>query len=173
MTLGEAELEMRRTSAQAAATAAWDENPAPRDWGLFSVSDAPAGIGGGVGAFLWFDSESDVLNFIEAHIAFHSPGPITVDVEALLLKVGAIVDKFKAHEIDYSAARLQLNSALEHFSQIQWWGATSDLLSADSEFPRRVRSWFRGNRGVSDSSDDPISEPEREAFWHSLVEYGM
>lgn len=50
-----------------AANARWADDalrePKSKSWGMYSYGDAPPAIGGGMGAFTWFDSKTALLKF--------------------------------------------------------------------------------------------------------------
>jgi hypothetical protein len=163
----------RAAAADKAAEAAYESGPSLTKWGMFYYGDAPAAIGGGVGAFIWFESERDLLDFIETHLPFSPPGPTSCDVEPVLSRVHEILDRLRNHKADRDTARLELNDALKRFSQINWWGLGAELFSGISPFPIEVRLWFRETKQDPDLSDRPISEDEKHAFLESLTEYGL
>jgi hypothetical protein len=86
--------------------------------------------------------------------------------------VGDSVERFRKGMLEKQPARLELNNALKGFSQIEWWGTRVELFSQDSEFPRHVRSGFRGDDDESQSSDSPITIGEEEDFLDYLETYG-
>lgn len=174
MNLSDEDIERREKVAQELAEAAHERRPDSQSWGLYSYGDGPPAAGGGVGAFFWFSSEAELLDFIALHLLFSAPGPSSVPVEPRLVDVGEIIDKLRKGELEKEPARLALNNSLKRFSQIEWWGTRSNLFSADSEFPRRVRASFRvDERGEPGSIGHPITEEEEKDFLQYLETYGM
>jgi len=174
LNLSKEDIERREKVAQELAEAAHGCRPDSQSWGLYSYGDGPSAAGGGVGAFLWFSSEAKLLDFIALHLLFGAQGPSGVPVEPRLVSIGEIIDKVRKGELEQEPARLALNSSFKGFSQIEWWGSRSNLFSADSEFPRRVRASFRINeRGEPGATGHPITEEEEKDFLQYLETFGI
>jgi hypothetical protein len=173
LNLSDEDIERREKAAQELAQAANERTPDSQSWGLFSYGDGPPAAGGGVGIFLWFSSEAELLDFVALHLLFSEPGPTGVLVEPRLVAVGEIIDKLRIGELERGPARLALNNSLKCFSQIEWWGTRSNLFSADAEFPRRVRARFRDDWGKPDSTGQAITEEEEKDFLQYLETYGL
>src|SRR5207249_3809540 len=110
--------------------------------------DAPAGIGGGVGCFLWFQSRAGLLDFIANHLTFWVPGPADVDPGRVWSEVKKIVSEVENGQLTISEAIRRLNSALRHFSQIKWIGTSQDLIAGAGDFERELHGWFREDQNT-------------------------
>ena len=164
--------------AGAAFTHAAERTPSPQDWGFYAYGDAPSAIGGGVGAFCWFGTQVEMLEFIAEHLAFVSPGPTDSDSEAVAFRVRSIISQ--AHEAPPEELRTNLNEALRQYSQIDWWGQMQELLTGDTGFANRVRqSW---QESILDNADQyalvsdavlPVLPDQMTEFCVFLSEYGL
>ena len=173
MNLSDEDIEKREKAAQELGEVANGRTPDSQSWGMYAYGDGPPAAGGGIGAFFWFSSEAELLDFITLHLVFVAPGPFGIPVEPRLAGVGEIMDKLRKGQLEQEPARLALNNSLKRFSQIEWWGTRSDLFSADSEFPRRVRADFRDECEEPDRLASPITEEEEKDFLEYLETYGV
>ena len=117
-------------------------------FGFFSYGDAPAGIGGGAGVFLWFANEKEALDHIEQVLPFDPPGPHDMSPELVASEVQKINEKRlnSAGEDEYEMQELisDLNKVLRQFSQIEWMGQFEELVSGEvkTDFEKQVRETF-------------------------------
>ena len=167
------EIEKRVRLAEAAGGTAAERVPDIESWGLFAYGDASGASGGGVGSFLWFQREEDLLNYTKSHIVFLSPGPSSSDPQEVEASVHITLDLVSSGQLDYESGRVMLNKALKHYSQIEWWGTMQSLCSDDSKFAGDVRAWFRSQRSVPNGSRHPVQNDEMLAFASSLQDYGQ
>jgi len=162
--LSDEDIEGREEVAKELAEAAHERRPDSQCWGLYLCDDGMSKAG----AFLWFSSEAELLDFIALHLLFFT-GPGTDPVEARLAGIGEIIDNLRKGKLEQEPARLAVNKLFKGLSQIVWWGTRATLFSADSEFPRGVRESFRSNeRDESDSTGHPITEEEGKDFLQYL-----
>ena len=56
--------------------------PLEADSGFYAYGDAPAAIGGGFGAFYWFESEEKALGHLDSFAIFINPPRSDIDAEA-------------------------------------------------------------------------------------------
>lgn len=110
--MSDEELEKRSEVAKDVAQAASEHPPDSGTWGIYTYGDGPGGIGGGVGSFLWFESDTALFEFVSTHLAHFAPVPITSRVEPILAEVHTIIEGLKHHELEQEPARLTLNTAL-------------------------------------------------------------
>jgi hypothetical protein len=171
MSLSGKEIESRAELARELGQVAHERRPDAGSWAIWAYGDAPAAIGGGEPAFLWFASQTELLDYIATYLPFDPPGPYGTPMEPVLATVGGVVQRLKNGELKREPARLELNKALKRFSQIEWWGTRSDLFSEDSKFPRTVRAAFRGEYEETSSADGPITAKEEEDFLDFLETY--
>ncbi len=92
--------------------------PGSNSWGFFSYGDAPGGIGGGVGTFVWFPTRDEMLSFIADTLPYEPGGSGNADWQAVASQTAAVTDQLKAKQLDDQVGVGQLNSILKTFSQI-------------------------------------------------------
>ena len=141
--------------------------------GFFSYSDASAGIGGGSGHFLWFDSYHKLYQFLADYFVVLAPGRLDLDHEKVFQEVAGVVQKLAAGKSSAEEAIKQINDAGKHFSQIEWIGVLDDLIQGDGEFPKKVREYFFESREDEGSVKDKIGKDDQVAFLEFLGEYGI
>jgi len=148
-------------------------NPIEFPWGLFSWADAPPAIGGGVGAFQWFQGVDQVLDFV----TYLSPaGFATFDDEDEWLELRNSLRQIAAGFADHPKAAIQaFNAELKSLLQIDWIGSLDDLMAGSEPFPVLVRSRFRSDWEdvPAQASLRPIEDLEKESFLIFLGEYGI
>jgi hypothetical protein len=171
-TIAEEKVERRMGEATAIAEAAAERAPLKNTWGIFSYGDAPAAIGGGVGCFLWFKGREQLLEFVANQLTFLAPGRADIDPGRVLSAVKQIVRQVEDGHLTIADAIPQLNSALRHFSQIEWIGTFEGLIAGSGDFERGLRRWYREHRGT-DLTDTVITAKELKAFRTAIAEYGM
>ena len=145
-------------------------------FGFFTYGDAPGGIGGGIGVYLWFANEKEALDYIEQVLPFDPPGPASMSPELVASEVQKIIEKRlnPAGEDEYEIEEFisDLNIALKRFSQIEWMGQFEDLISGEiqTDFVKHVRKTFFDNLG-QDPYTGPIKDEDIEAFKNSLNDF--
>ena len=147
-------------------------DPQQFPWGVFAWADGPPACGGGVGAFLWFDEQAELLAFLTdlAPAAF-----MTFDDEAEWLELRERLRRTASSlETKPGGEIADLNAELTSLLQIDWIGRLEQLLSGDGLFAIKVRAGFR-----SDWDDKPeqvntsaITDEELQAYLEYLSEYG-
>src|SRR5215475_1904288 len=151
-TIPEEESVRRAVFAQAAAEGAAKPPKTRKSWGLFAYGDAPPGIGGRIGSFLWFSSRSRLFEFVGEHLTFFAPGRSDIDPGRVAAEVNRIARRMEKRSVGLPAGIRLLNRTLRHFSQIEWIGTFEELLHQNGNFPRRVRSWYRESRSLRRSA---------------------
>jgi hypothetical protein len=141
--------------------------------GFFSRGDAIGAIGGGMGAFLWFPSFSELYQFLANYFVVLSPGQCDLDHEKVFNEVARIVKELAEGKINKETAIQKINKAAQHFSQIEWIGELDDLIQGDGEFPKKVREYFFESREDEGSVKEKIGKDHQEAFLEFLGEYGI
>jgi hypothetical protein len=142
-------------------------------WGLFAYADAPAAIGGGVGAFQWFKELPELLAFITD---LSAAGFSTFDEEAEYQELRDNLRRIAAgYEVDPGGAVRAFNDELKTLLQISWIGQFDHLIRGEGAFPETVRARFRDDWDDEPAlpSTDAIKEEERQAFMAFLNEYGI
>jgi hypothetical protein len=148
-------------------------NPLDFPWGLFSWADAPPAIGGGVGAFQWFQSLDELLEFVTD---FSAAGFASFDEEEEWL---GLRDKLRQIAAGFAnnphAAITAFNAELISLLQLDWIGRLEDLQSGDGPFPLTLRARFRDDWDDTPAapSQEPIKEDERSSFLLFLSNYGL
>lgn len=136
-------------------------DPELNSWGLFSYGDAPGGLGGGVGGFLWFPTRIEMLEFIASTLPYCPPGPISRDCEAVASETAAIIEQMKCGNVTDPVGIAELNKTLKHFSQITWTGTFRELLTEPHPYAVLVRTAFRSESHGQAESDDPVEAGEQ------------
>lgn len=152
---------------------AHDEKPNDSFWGMYSYGDAPGGIGGGVGSFVWFPSEDLLLDFIAAVLPFSPPGPASMDHALTAKKVKEIVEQVRSGDSDLNVSRAELNDVLKRYSQIEWFGTFEELRSGESDYSKKVLERFRYMEDEDEGPPRELSDQEVDEFIDFLREYGI
>ena len=147
-------------------------NPGDNNWGFFSYGDAPGGIGGGVGMFIWFPDRTEMLDFIANTLPYSPPGSSDIDWEAVASQTVAITDELKSGAINDEIGIDRLNEVLRTFSQVQWMGTPEDLFRGNHSYAIEVRSAFR-DEGEDETSGAPMRPDEEQAFREFLETWGI
>ena len=137
--------EERSETARVVSQTAADVWPSESSWGLFSYGDAPGGIGGGCGCFCWFDNKSKLLQFVETHLVFLNPGPVSMDPAEVAEAVRAAIERIRAGTLDMESGRVEANIQLRSFSQIEWWESSPSYSTRTRSLPFSCDS---GSAGV-------------------------
>ncbi len=139
--------------------------------GFFSRGDAIGAVGGGMGAFLWFPSLSELYQFLANYFVVLSPGRCDLDHEKVFNDVARIVKELAEGKINKETAIQKINKAAQHFSQIEWIGEMEDLTSGSSEFANKLREYFYEFKEISDQGI--IKKEDLEDFIIKISEYGI
>lgn len=152
-------------------------DPGDNVWGFYSYGDAPAGMGGGVGSFVWFGDKDEMLSFITSTLPFSPPGRASCDWAAVASDVSGIVHALRGGSLSLAEGMCQLNTALKTFSQIEWMGTYEDLKGGDAEYAKVVRRAFfeeSAGRSMDDSSLPPPIAPHQDGqFREYLTGWGL
>lgn len=147
--------------------------PKSTSWGMYSYGDAPAAIGGGVGAFTWFDSRSALLKFVTEALPFSPPGPHDSDPLAVADKVKSLVTQIRAGDLDLESARRKLNTVLRAYSQIEWIGTFKDLKDGNGAYAKRIIKEFRESQALPvGKAPVAVSRTQLKDFKEFLASYG-
>jgi hypothetical protein len=166
------DLQSRIEQAETNWQSATQGNPRDNTWGFFSYSDAPAGIGGGVGMFIWFPNRNEMLDFIATTLPYAPAGQSNLDWGMVSSKTAAIVEEMKPGTIEDLIGVERLNEVLKTFSQIQWMGTFEELLRGGHSYAAEVREAFR-DEDDEGSSGAPIQPDEQAAFCEYLETWGI
>jgi len=147
------------------------ENYTKDQVGFFSYSDASAGIGGGIGHFLWFDSYHNLYQFLADYFVVLAPGRCDLDHEQVFKKVADVIQRLAAGKVSTEKAIIQINEAGKHFSQIEWIGELKGLTEGNSEFEIKVRETFFKNN--EKDNQKKINKEDLHKFIKFLSEYGF
>ncbi len=150
----------------------------PQRYGFYQFCDAaPAFCGSGVGAFAWFDTVDDMVDFL-----------LCVDAESCMRKreggpevvaaLAAARPGLPAGDAAMPIAQKLYNDGLAGHYKVEWIGKAADLIAGDSEYARTLRSEFRTACSEEDEEDDeaadgsPLADDEIEGFAEFLTDYG-
>ena len=145
-------------------------------WGLFAWGDAPPACGGGVGAFQWYESIEELIEFITD---WSAAGYMTFDDEAEWLEqrqcLRAIASQWHANP---ETTIQNLNTELKGLLQIDWIGTFAQLKAANDAFASRIQEAFNEDQvsvlnANSDSFSGEDTRKAEDAFIKYLSEYGM
>jgi len=139
--------------------------------GFFSRGDAIGAVGGGMGAFLWFPSYSELYQFLANYFVVLSPGRCDLDHKKAFNEVARIVKELAGGKINKETAIEKINKAAKHFSQIEWIGKMEDLTGGSSEFARKLREYFYETKELS--YQGIIKKEDLEDFIEKIVDYGI
>ena len=147
-------------------------NPEEMTWGFYCYGDAPPALGGGVGMFTWFPDRLNMLEFIATTLPFSPAGRSDLDWESVASLTKSVIDEMKSGIVDDSTGVQRLNNVLTTFSQIEWLGEFTDLLSGDHPYARKVRKAYV-KRTYKKSSGRPIRAEETDSFREFLEDWGF
>ena len=170
--LSEQEWETIETNAQAEWENVMETTPDDKSQGFYSYGDAPAGIGGGMGCFAWFEDREAMLNFIEDVLPFNPPGPCTKDHLATQKAVKEATQVHRKGESTLEELRQNLNKVLRSYSQIEWFGSFLELKAGKAEFATSLIQRFRDDDEES-AEVSPIGPDEQQEFIDFLGECGI
>ncbi len=161
-----------------AAEARWDDEaltqPKSTSWGMFAYGDAPAGIGGGVGSFIWFDNKTALFKFVAEVFPFSPPGPSSSDPLAVAASIQALLSDFKTQPTEIEKIRKKLNLILRSYSQIEWIGTYKDMKSGNGPYPKKIIQAFRRSRDLPIGTKPvAVSRSQIQDFKDFLAEYGV
>jgi len=147
-------------------------HPQKCEIGFFSYSDAPGGIGGGMGSFVWFKTRDQMLDFIEQTLPYSPPGRSDKDWTEVATQTSAIVSEMRSNEIDDKSGIDRLNAVLKTFSRIEWMGTFEELMTSSDRYPAEVRAAFHGDECESEDLSI-IGAHDVEDFKNFLGEWGI
>lgn len=128
--------------------------------GLFAYSDAPAPIcGSGIGMFHWFQTKTEILEFVPDYMAWYHPSPSSMSAEQIADTGQSVVAGFDASHGDLEQLRGDLNQFMQNMWQIDWWGQFGELIDGCGYFPARIRADFLEDREETGVSTTAIRGP--------------
>ena len=143
-------------------------DPRTYPYGLYT---SDAFVMSAVGMFFWFESRAEMAAYIrhvEPQIYELDEGERGV----LLAALEAPLDALQAGTTDLEAARDAINVAASNHFVIEWTGTFEELCAGDGEWACEFRTSFR-EACDKESSPEPISADEVEAFVGYISEYGF
>lgn len=180
--MAEEDLDRRIERAEKNWQSATQGAPGDKTWGFYSYGDAPAGIGGGFGVFVWFPDRAAMLDFIADTLPYVQPGQSDKDWGEVAGQTEAIAQELKDGTTDDTAGIERLNRALVTFSQIEWMGTFDQLAASNETFPAAVRASFFDEDSTeelqpetADARDavDPIPADRLQEFREFLLDWGI
>jgi hypothetical protein len=142
-------------------------NPQSCEFGFYSYGDAPGGIGGGTGCFVWFENRDAMLDFIEHTVPYSPPGRSDKDWTEVARQTSAVIAEMRSNKFDDKSGIERLNAALKTFSQIEWIGTSDELMNSNEGYPKEVRAAFGGG------NSGPVSAQEAGSFKAFLTDWGI
>ena len=122
--------------------------------------------------FIWFPNRNEMLDFIATTLPYSQSGRSDQDWGPVASRTAAIVEEMKLSTTEDLVGVERLNEVLKTFSQIQWTGTFSELLTAEHSYANEVRAAFRHD-GEEKTSGIPIQPGEEEAFREFLETWGI
>jgi hypothetical protein len=120
--------------------------------------------------FLWFPDEN--LFFELARLLSYAYVSPNIDNETAWVETNRIIDQLESGKMDLLDAQIEMNNALEHIVQIDWWGTLGELISSKDEFPSNIRAGFWESRNASEEEVTyPIPEERLEEFADWIFTY--
>jgi hypothetical protein len=163
------------------ASKALKRSPTEKGWGLFMQAANPQPGIDEAGQFLWFDTKSDLFDFLKQHAVYWasmSSGATENDLPKICEAAAHLVQQAEKAEITLVEAMDELSDWLYEFNrEFTWAGSYAELLTGEGEFPVEVRTWFR--QVISDETireahpEDgyPLRKEELLDFLELLEEY--
>jgi hypothetical protein len=161
------------------AEASMQRDPRHASWGMYAWGDAPAAIGGGMGAFQWFATRQELLDFVCDHspsmyTCFDSEQEWQIQRQRLRLILASL-------DQEQQETLKALNQELRGWLQYDWIGHYDVLMTADTVFARRVRQDFRHQlcddefeQGAEANDSVLVLNAEDEKDWlEFLTLYGL
>jgi hypothetical protein len=172
--INESQEERLYAEAEDVAQRAFSHMPTEETWGIESYGDAPGGIGGGVGGFLWFDTLAELLDFTGRLLPFFNPGSGPLEPFEVARHASTIIEQVQKGMLSMDEGMAQLNTALKNYSQIRWWGQFKELLHGDRVFEKELRSIFRYGASKSSSDSSPVPIDQVDSFINFIEkEWGL
>jgi len=138
--------------------------PRDRQFALACYNDVHPAFGGGSRYIMWFDSERELLESIPGFVLVLDVGPCgPIDCVEISKNLASVVSAYWMDEIPYSQAKEFINQLAADCFQVEWWGKREKLLKSDEEFPKWLRSGWRGSEDTS-----PLAADELEKFFEYL-----
>lgn len=145
-----------------------DRDPRTYPCGVFTTDGS---VLSAVGVFLWFESRAEMAAYIR-HV---EPQIYELDEDersVLLVAVEEPLSALQSGTMDLETARGAINAAAANHFAIDWAGTFDELCRGDREWARELRQSFR-EHSDEESSAEPISADELEAFVEYVSEYGF
>ena len=146
-------------------------------WGAFSWGDAHPAIGGGIGAFQWFSSRDELLNYLSDHAITIWKDFDSEDEWKILQQ--SLKNILSSPSEDKYAVLDEFNELIKGYFQVEWLGTLDELVNSNDDFPKKVRSYFYENsnddelESVEDECTEEIPANKRTEFSESLEQYGL
>lgn len=118
-----------------------ERTPQVGDWGICLCGDAPAGIGGQILVFNWFESQTELLAAISEHLVFTYLPPEHYDLVSAQAKIGDAISAYSAHDDALQLGR-DLTNLLRTHIRVEWIGNFDQLMTSNDDFARGIRAQF-------------------------------
>ncbi len=132
----------------AAFNAANERRPTLKSLGLFAYSDAPPMVcGSGIGAFSWFDTKLDMINFVAESLAWWHPAPSYMEPDEIATGVKAIMEEVDPTTADLEQLRSGLNEFMRNMWQMRWPTRSRSYVNRLMNSRQRSARGSSGHRG--------------------------
>jgi hypothetical protein len=166
--------------AERRAREAKEREPSATSWGLFTVVLPPGPEEPRAGFFLWFESEQELLGYLEYHAVYWACPEQQDAAGSIRRATAAHVKEYLRHGAAREDVLFRLNGIfIRGGTELAWMGRFSELLAGMGELPRRTRLYCRRmladmeERDVDPLSEGPLEERHLAAFTASLGDFGL
>lgn len=137
-------------------------------WGFYAYNDAPPIFcGSGLGGFAWFDTQDEVLDFIESAIPFTAP--TTYDLAELVADVRAVIQPYRHGTIDLALTVHMLNALLNRHTRFKWIGTYQGLEAGACSFSSEFLARFWENQGVRPRKIPETMSADQKAEFRKFI----
>lgn len=135
------------------------QNRDPREfgWGYFGIDNMPQS---GIGLFFWFESPTELLDFIT-----NIETQILPDSDTVKKEIQEILKEADLNDGLTNSLRTQINAKLVDI-EIKWWGKFSNLRSGYSKFSKEVIGSF-----FESLSQDNIIKAVPDRYLPQFIEF--
>ena len=158
-----------------------EREPESGDWGLFTEQARFLESDERQGFFMWFDSESVLLDYLPEHcIYWGCPDEPEKKISRVLADASKQVTEFRKNRSSQEDLLFRLNNLLVPCGmELTWMGPLSDLLFSMQEIPRRTRLFCRRTladmeeHDINPLDDSPLPANHLATFIECLGDFGL
>ena len=154
----------------------WGDTPAVPEssswWGLYSCNDAPGVFADGYGSFVWFETRSEMIDFLEIAFAYTALG-VKHSQSELASKISNVTKQLKSRKISDENAVSDFNEILQSEYLIEWIGKFEDLTQGDHPYALKTRAEFWAELEDGEGGHTrPIDADNMQAFKEFIEFFG-